>query len=140
MFCKINFVMIDELKQKRKLAYLINVFDDYALPHSRQNLSNNKLVEQIVEFFKTESKLIYPAKSYFVAIVYAKCLEKYFKQDFYQSLNDIELLPDDEYFIPYNKSKEIYDKVLREIGDIWQYKSIEKTVNYFKQEFLIRGE
>ena len=34
-------------------------------------------------------------------------------------------------------SKEVYDLVLQEIGDIWKYKSIEKTVDYFKQEFLI---
>lgn len=140
MFCKINFVMINELKQKRKLAYLMTVFDDYALPYSRQFLSNTELIKQIVEFFKTESQLIYPAKSYFVAIVYAKCLEKYFNQNFLESLDDIELLPDDMDFVPYRKSKEVYDEVLKQIGDIWQYKSIEKTVNYFKQEFLIRGE
>lgn len=137
MFCKINLVMIDVLKDKRKLAYLIHDFDDCNLPYSRQFLSKTKLIKQIVNFFKIESQLIYPAKSYFVAIIYAKCLEKYFKQDFYQSLDDIELLPDDPDFIPYSMSKDIYDIVLREIGDIWKYKSIEKTVNYFKQEFLI---
>ncbi len=137
MFCKYINVMIDKLKEKRKLSYLIHQFDDYNLPYSRQSLSKTKLIKQIVNFFKTESQLIYPAKSYFVAIVYAKCLEKYFKQDFYQSLDDIELLPDDPSFIPYNMSKEVYDLVLQEIGDIWKYKSIEKTVDYFKQEFLI---
>lgn len=137
MFCKYINVMIDELKEKRKLSYLIHQFDDYNLPYSRQSLSKTKLIKQIVNFFKTESQLIYPAKSYFVAIVYAKCLEKYFKQDFYQSLDDIELLPDDPSFIPYNMSKKVYDLVLQEIGDIWKYKSIEKTVDYFKQEFLI---
>lgn len=138
MFCKYNNVMIDELKQKRNLSYMIHDFDDCNLPYSRQVLSKQDLIKQVVTFFKTESKLIYPAKSFFVAIVYAKCLEKYFKQDFISSLSDSELLPDDIDFIPYNeKTKDIYDAILERIGDIWKYKSIEKTENYFKQEFLI---
>ena len=71
------------------------------------------------------------------AIVYAKCIEKYFHINFYDALNDEELLPDDKYFKTYNESKDIYDKVLESIDDIYQYDSIDKTVKYFKQEYLI---
>lgn len=126
--------MKEKLKQKRQLAYLLNEWDDKNLPHT---YNYNNITEQIIKFFKYGSELIYPAKSYFVAIVYAKCLEKYFDIDFYESLNDKELLPDDCYFTIYNDSKDIYDNVIENIGDIWQYKSINKTVNYFKKEFLI---
>lgn len=126
--------MKKELKQKRKLAYLINEWDDRNLPHT---YDYNNIIEQIIHFFKYGSELIYPAKSYFVAIIYAKCLEKYFNIDFYESLNDKELLPDDCYFTIYNDSKDIYDNVIENIGDIWQYNSINKTVEYFKKEFLI---
>ena len=124
-------------KERRKLSYLMNEFDDVDLPYIHAEGSEDDLIKLIVLFFNTESSLVYPAKSYFVAIVYAYCLHKYFNEDFYTVLNDKELLPDDRYFSPYNTSKYIYDKVLEEIGEIDKYQSIEKTVKYFKQEMLL---
>jgi hypothetical protein len=112
----------------------MNEWDDVSLDHK---VNYNDIEDQIVEFFITESQLIYPAKSYFVAIVYAKCLEKYFKIPFYEALDYEDLLYDDKYFEKYSDSKHIYDNVIKRIGDIWQYKSICKTVNYFMKEFLL---
>ena len=126
-----------DYKERRKLSYLINAFDDIDLDYIYIKQSKEDLVKLIIKFFNTESLLIYPAKSYFVAIVYAKCIEKYFHINFYDALNDNELLPDDKYFKTYNESKDIYDKVLESTGDIYQYDSIDKTVKYFKQEYLI---
>ena len=126
-----------DYKERRKLSYLINAFDDIDLDYIYIKQSKEDLVKLIIKFFNTESLLIYPAKSYFVAIVYAKCIEKYFHINFYDALNDEELLPDDKYFKTYDESKDIYDKVLESIGDIYQYDSIDKTVKYFKQEYLI---
>lgn len=125
--------MIEEIKNKRKLSYLINVWDDTNLPYT---VNYDNVAQQVISFFKSESQLIYPAKSYFVAIVYAKCMQKYFNVDFYQALNDKDLLPDDKFFIPYHKDKLTYDKIIENIQNIWQYDSINKTVNYFKKEFL----
>ena len=126
-----------DYKERRKLSYLINVFDDIGLDYIYIKQSKEDLIKLIIKFFNTESLLIYLAKSYFVAIVYAKCIEKYFHINFYDALNDKELLPDDKYFKTYNESKDIYDKVLESIGDIYKYDSIDKTVKYFKQEYLI---
>lgn len=126
--------MKEELKAKRKLSYLLNIWDDVNLPYI---FNNDNVEDQAVDFFLTESELIYPAKSYFVAIVYAKCLEKYFGGSFFEYLNDPELLPDDTYFKVYSQDKSTYDNIINRIGDIWQYPSICKTVNYFKKEFLI---
>ena len=126
-----------DYKERRKLSYLINAFDDIGLDYIYIKQSKEDLIKLIIKFFNTESLLIYPAKSYFVAIVYAKCIEKYFHINFYDALNDNELLPDDKYFKTYNESKDIYDKVLESIGDIYKYDSIDKTVKYFKQEYLI---
>lgn len=126
--------MKEELKAKRKLSYLLNIWDDVNLPYI---FNNDNVEDQVVNFFLTESELIYPAKSYFVAIVYAKCLEKYFGGSFFEYLNDPELLPDDTYFKVYSQDKSTYDNIINRIGDIWQYSSICKTVNYFKKEFLI---
>lgn len=126
-----------DYKERRKLSYLINVFDDINLEYVYIKQSDEDLIKLIIKFFNTESLLVYPAKSYFVAIVYAKCIEKYFHINFYDALSDKELLVDDKYFKPYGESKDIYDKVLESIGDIYQYESINKTVKYFKQEYLI---
>jgi hypothetical protein len=127
-------------KDRRKMAYLMYEFNDVGLPYEYGDYSNYELISMIVEFFRTESQLIYPAKSYFVAIVYAYYLQKYFNKDFYAVLDDEELLTDDLYFVPYNKNKYVYDKVIEQIGCIDQYESIQKTVQYFKQEFLIGDE
>ena len=126
-----------DYKERRKLSYLINAFDDINLDYIYIKQSDEDLIKLIIKFFNTESLLVYPAKSYFVAIVYAKCIEKYFHINFYDALSDKELLVDDKYFKPYLESKNIYDKVLESIGDIYQYDSIDKTVKYFKQEYLI---
>lgn len=126
--------MKEELKAKRKLSYLLNIWDDVNLPYI---FNNDNVEDQVVDFFLTESELIYPAKSYFVAIVYAKCLEKYFGGSFFEYLNDPELLPDDTFFKVYSQDKSTYDNIINRIGNIWQYPSICKTVNYFKKEFLI---
>ena len=122
---------------RRKLAYLMQEFDDYNLPHRVIECTDDELVKMIVHFFRTESLLIYPAKSYFVAIVYAHCLEKYFNENFYSVLDEEDLLIDDEYFIPYSRKRQIYDRVLGQIGKIDGYDSIKKTVEYFKQEMLL---
>lgn len=126
-----------DYKERRKLSYLINAFDDIGLDYIYIKQSKEDLIKLIIKFFNTKSLLIYPAKSYFVAIVYAKCIEKYFHINFYDALNDKELLPDDKYFKTYNESKDIYDKVLESIDNIYKYDSIDKTVKYFKQEYLI---
>ena len=122
-------------RSARKLSYLMNDWDDINLPQ-KEDYTN--VPQQAIEFFKNGSELTQPAKSYFVAIVYAKCLEKYFNEDFYTALNYNDLLPDDKWFKPYSEAKDIYDKIIENIGDIWYYKSIDKTVDYFKKEFLCK--
>ena len=129
--------MMSTWKDRRRLAYLIYDFDDINLPYTYIEESKEDLINRIILFFQTESELIYPAKSFFVAIVYSKCIEKFFNINFYTVLNDKELLPDDHFFKTYSEASEIYDKVLEKITDIWEYKSINATLKYFYQEFLI---
>ena len=127
-------------KYRRKLSYLINDFNDTGLDYTvKKYSSDEELVNEIVDFFISGSKLIYPAKSYFVAIVYAKLLECYFNENFYDCLNDKELLPDDYFFVPYNRNRNVYNAVLSRIGDPLEYKAAEKSKEYFYQEFLIYG-
>ena len=127
-------------KYRRKLSYLINDFNDTGLDYTvKKYSSDEELVNEIVDFFISGSKLIYPAKSYFVAIVYAKLLEEHFNENFYDCLSDKELLPDDYFFVPYNRNRNVYNAVLSKIGDPLEYKAAEKTKEYFYQEFLLDG-
>ena len=127
-------------KNRRKLSYLYNDFDDINLPYTVKTYDSDKaLIKEIVSFFIKGSELIYPAKSYFVALVYAKMLEKYFGVDFYTALEDKELLPDDIFFVTYNNNREIYDSVLKTIGNPLDYEAAEKTKKYFYQEFMVDG-
>ena len=127
-------------KYRRKLSYLINDFNDTGLDYTvKKYSSDEELVKEIVDFFISGSKLIYPAKSYFVAIVYAKLLEEHFNENFYDCLNYKELLPDDYFFVPYNRNRNVYNAVLSKIGDPLEYKAAEKTKEYFYQEFLLDG-
>ena len=127
-------------KYRRKLSYLINDFNDTGLYYTVKKYgSDEELVNEIVDFFISGSKLIYPAKSYFVAIVYAKLLEEHFNENFYDCLSDKELLPDDYFFVPYNRNRNVYNAVLSRIGNPLEYKAAEKTKEYFYQEFLLDG-
>jgi hypothetical protein len=85
----------------------------------------------------------YPGKSYSIAIHYASWLEDEFGVDFYETLDDPELLPDDPYFVRYSEDKETYDEILKLLDffgrDIDGEKQpfLKMTREYFLQEFLL---
>lgn len=58
-------------------------------------------------------RFVYPAKSYCVAICYAKWIERDYGDNFYELLNDPMLLyNNDDYFEVYDKVPHIYDKII----------------------------
>jgi hypothetical protein len=126
----------EELKQRRQLAYLTHIWDDVDLPFT---VNRNNIAAQVLAFFMTESKLVYPAKSYFVAIVYARFLEKHFGCDFLETLDDPELLPDDRFFTRYSADRSTYDAILAglESLEILTMPSTQKTVKYACMEFVV---
>ena len=107
-------------------------------PKMKGTYDDTFLLDTIIDFFKYGSQLLYPAKSYFVAIVYSKCMNKFFGIDFLDALDSPDLLPDDEYFVRYRDNSLFYDIILDVIGDVWQYSdSIKPTIDYFKAEYLL---
>ena len=85
-------------------------------------------------------KIIYPAKSYFVAIVYSRLLRDHFGEDPVESLSCETLLyGNDPHFKSYLIDKHIYDKILETYG--WDFDlslgEIPDVVNYFESEFMI---
>lgn len=136
-----------EIQEKRKLANLFQEYDDVNLPIEILNsATDDEIADRVIEFFIEGSALIYPFKSYFVAIVYAACMMKYFSKYFNKDIVDPlkceDLLDKDDFFVPYNdKTNVIYNKVLRwfekQRVEILDLPSTNKTHDYFKQEFLI---
>lgn len=135
-----------EIRAKRELAYLYKEFDDLNLPRTvLHSVTDDEIVEHVIEFFVEGSTLVYPYKSYFVAVVYAACMMKYFHTyfaDITDALSCEDLLNyDDEFFVPYNKKTNVYNRILRffedERQDILSFESTRKTENYFREEFLI---
>ena len=65
-------------------------------------------------------------------------LEKHFNIPFYEGLSQDDLLIEDKWFIPYKKSQDTYDAIIKQIPeDFLTLKSTEKTRQYFSEEFLI---
>ena len=138
-----------EIVEKRNLAYLFKEFDDTNLARVVLNsATDDEIADQVIEFFVEGSALIYPPKSYFVAIVYAACMLKYFPEhfkDIVEPLKCVDLLDKDDFFHPYfSKTCNIYNKVLqwleRERVEILNYESTKSTHNYFRAEFLIEED
>ena len=128
----------EDLNKRRKLSYLMNDFDDVNLPCViREDATDQEIIDTVVKFFKTESQLIYPAKSYFVALVYAYCIQQVTANVSYTKALDWDgLLIGDRFFKPYSEAKHIYDAIIEQIGCPLNYKAAEKTVDYFKAEFI----
>jgi hypothetical protein len=79
---------------------------------------NADIVENAVKYFTTtELGWVYPAKSYVVGICYAKWISELYSENFYEILNDEDLLyRNDPYFIPYNQNKKDYDTIIKIVG------------------------
>jgi hypothetical protein len=102
-----------------------------------------EIVDNAVKYFTKDPGWIYPSKSFVVAICYAKWLSKEFAENFWEVLDDPELLyNNDPYFVPYKyskMSKEIYDAIINSVGLGFDETQgvIPDIRNYFKDEFML---
>lgn len=143
-------IRYQEAVKRRTMFYLTHDFSklsdkvDDVDSCTEKNIKDHKLVNEILDFFYFGSKIHYPAKSYFVAIVYAKCMERYFRIPFYYALDKPDLLIHDKTFLPYMKSRGIYDSVISLLEffyiDILNIPSTQSTISYFEEEYLIGAD
>ena len=92
----------------------------------------------LMHFKEYVDEWIYPAKSYVVAICYAKWISQDFNEFFYDVLNDEELLfGNDPHFVPYFKSKKIYDDILDQLNFDMELGMVPDIYQYYKEEMLI---
>jgi hypothetical protein len=106
-----------EWKIRQEIFHRLNTEHDDDLSLHKVEV-RDEIVENAVKYFTTtELGWVYPAKSYVVAICYARWLNQHFGEDFYESLNDPELLHgNDPYYVPYEQDKDTYNKILNAVG------------------------
>jgi hypothetical protein len=88
--------------------------DDFA---NMQIIEDPELVENALHYFKEATwPLIYPAKSYAVAIIYATKLNEIYGIDIETILSDEDLfLGQDHYFVPFGDDPETYREIIRRL-------------------------
>jgi hypothetical protein len=131
--------MEKEWKIRQALYHKLN--GDYTDDLKKVKIEINKnIVENAVRYFyNTDMPFIYPSKSYVVAICYAYWLSKDFGEDFYELLNDKDLLYDnDPYFKTYSEDTKTYDEILKKVMPLDENKGIVPDIkNYYMAEFFI---
>lgn len=74
---------------------------------------SDDIVNNAIRYFKEKDVgWIYPAKSYMVALCYAFWIMEDYNENFYDVLNDSELLPLDDYFVPYREDSNTYNEII----------------------------
>ena len=132
-----------EWKVRQNLFYKLNTepFDDDL--NTKEIIFTDNIVRDSVRYFKEKDLgWIYPSKSFMVGICYSKWISETFGGDFYEILNDKELLfNNDPYFKCYSEDKETYDSIIDIIGlDFDQTEGYVSDVRvYFEEEFLLVG-
>jgi hypothetical protein len=130
-------------KIQQSIYHKLNQLHDDDLSLHDVKLDPEIIKNAILYFKTTDLGWVYPAKSYVVGICYAKWLNHYFAENFYESLNDSELLfGNDPYFVPYEKDKNTYDTILNNIGFNFDETLgiVPDIKKYFIEEFLIDYE
>lgn len=106
--------------------------DDFAL---MEIVVEEELVMNALKYFEAATfPIIYPAKSYAVALIYAYTLRDIYGLDIYETLRDPDLfLGQDEYYATYDQDPATYDAIISKLQDIpdWITKGwAPKTVSY----------
>jgi len=131
--------MKKEWKIRQALYHKLN--SDYTDDLKKVKIEINKnIVENAVRYFFNEDiPFIYPSKSYVVAICYAYWLSKDFVEDFYELLDDNNLLyGNDPYFKTYSEDTKTYDEILKKVMPLDENKGIVPDIkNYYMAEFFI---
>lgn len=98
-------------------------------------MTNNVVEDAIRHFEEYVNEWIYPSKSYVVAICYATWISEDFDEDFYELLNDPDLLAgNDPYFVPYEEDKYTYDRIIEEVLPLQMVGMVPDIYEYYTEE------
>lgn len=124
-----------EWKVRQEYFHMMNKDFKDDLNKVKIKMTNSIVKEAVRHFNEYVDEWIYPAKSYVVAICYAHWIAEDFDEDFYELLNDPELLAgNDPYFVPYDEDKYTYDRILEEIMPLEMDGMVPEIYEYYKEE------
>jgi hypothetical protein len=111
--------------------------------HLHKRVMSDEKVDNAIRYVQAQDDYgIYPAKSYIIAIIYAFMIQEVYGEDLYESLNDPELLPQDDFFVTYEEDSETYDAILTKLEEIPDWIKggwAPRTVEYFYAECTQEG-
>jgi len=115
--------------------------DDFSL---MEYVESPEIVQNALHYFKGQFfPLIYPAKSYAVAVIYAYLIFKEYGIPIRDTLMDDDLfLGQDEYFVPYYKDSASYEQILAALDYMPNWITLgwaPKTAEYFRLECTAAG-
>lgn len=140
-----------KFKVNQDIFHKTQILDDLLenIEYRYVDQSEDELIQSIILYFTVnDTPLLFPAKSYAVAIIYSLLLNKYFSEKIICSLKDIDLFRGtDKYFTPYNeKNKSIYDSALLYLNNNGLTNieestviQVQKSCLYFHKECLLEG-
>lgn len=128
-------------KIRQEIYHRLNTeFDDDL--KTKDVVISDDIVNNAVRYFKERDiGWIYPAKSYMVGICYARWLSESYGGNPIEYLDEEDLLyRNDPYFKIYSLDKEVYDEILKKIGN-WNFDQyigmIPDVRSYFEKEFML---
>jgi hypothetical protein len=99
-----------EWKIKQEIYHRLNKEYSDDLRNVNVVISENVKEDALKHFFERVDEWIYPSKSYFVAFCYAYWISVEYDEDFWNLLNDSNLLyGNDPYFKTYDQDPETYE-------------------------------
>lgn len=135
---------VKKWKIDRMLSYAVAPPSDW-IEHKTYTV-DPEIEQHVIDYFTVPVEtLVYPAKSYAVAIIYALLLNKYYGEDVHETLIDRDLLPDDQFYTPYHLAHTTYNflldyVVLHSLVDVESIDlpQVMETVRCFHNEFSTR--
>lgn len=112
--------------------------------HLHKRVYSDEIVEHALDYVRHRHPYgVYPAKSYIIAIIYAHLLKETYQEDFYEVLNDPDLLyGQDTHFVPYSEDPETYDAIIDRLRTMPNWIAggwAPFTVDYFHKECTEAG-
>ena len=124
---------------KKQLQYN---FDSSNYTDTNKSFTTSKIsTKALIDYLGTEPLLIYPVKSYAVAIIYSLLLEKEYKIGFWDSIaNPLLLSANDRFFVPYTLNKTLYKQCISYYGKnnilTIESNTVKIITSYFYEEFI----
>lgn len=132
--------MSKEWKTRQKIYHKLNPNPEDDLGKVDIVFDETNIVKDALRYFNEKDVgWLYPAKSYVVAICYAYWLSRDFKEDFYQLLDDEDLLfGNDPYFKRYRDNPDVYKEIIKKVIPLNEKKGMISDIKYwYKLEFIL---